>query len=151
MTARLFSREDGSTPLVGFNLSNSVNNETIRQANVIRKQLGLEKQVRFEHHITETYKSIVVQPYNRRAELVEIAKEVPNISAKHEGGEPEIEATREHPSDIFDYFTAKKDLIASNTMDALMGNYLDKHHAVNLTAQALIRAGVGVVAARNLH
>jgi hypothetical protein len=42
MTARLFCREDGTTPLVGFNLSNSVNNETIRQANTIRKQLGLE-------------------------------------------------------------------------------------------------------------
>ena len=35
--------------------------------------------VRFEHHITETYKPIVRQPYNRREELVEIAKEVPNM------------------------------------------------------------------------
>jgi len=31
MTARLFARKDGTTSLVGFNLSNSVNNETIRQ------------------------------------------------------------------------------------------------------------------------
>ena len=91
MTARLFSRADGRTSLIGFNLSNSVNNETIRQAAEIRKSLGLEDVVRFEHHITETWKSIVRQPYNRRAELVEIAKKVPNISAKHEGGEPEIE------------------------------------------------------------
>ena len=94
LTAKLFSREDGTTPLVGFNLSNSVNNDTILQANTIRKQLGFEKQVRFEHHVTETYKSIVVQPYNRRDELIQIAKKVPNISAKHEGGEPEIEATK---------------------------------------------------------
>ncbi|MBU1343170.1 MAG: hypothetical protein KKE44_08750 [Proteobacteria bacterium] len=151
MTAKLFSRKDGTTSLVGFNLSNSVNNETIRQANMLRKQLGLEKQVRFEHHITETYKSIVLQPYNRRDELVQIAKEVPNISAKHEGGEPEIEATREHPSDIFDYFMAKKDILAGNLMDTLMDNYLDKHHSVNLTAQALIRSGIGVIAATNLH
>ncbi len=151
MMAKLFSRKDGSTSLVGFNLSNSVNNETIRQANAIRKQLGLEKQVRFEHHITETYKSIVPQPYNRRDELVQIAKEVPNISAKHEGGEPEIESTREHPSDIFDYFLAKKDILKNGQMDTLMGNYLDKHHSVNQTARALIKAGIGVIAAQNLH
>jgi len=151
MMAKLFSRKDGSTSLVGFNLSNSVNNDTIRQANAIRKQLGLEKQVRFEHHITETYKSIVPQPYNRRDELVQIAQEVPNISAKHEGGEPEIESTREHPSDIFDYFLAKKDILKNGQMDTLMGNYLDKHHSVNQTAGALIKAGIGVIAAQNLH
>ncbi|MBT7260895.1 MAG: hypothetical protein HN888_07220 [Desulfobacula sp.] len=151
MTAKLFSRKDGSTSLVGFNLSNSVNNETILQAHAIRKQLGLEKQVRFEHHITETYKSIVPQPYNRRDELVQIAKTIPNISAKHEGGEPEIESTREHPSDIFDYFLAKKDIMENGQMDILMGNYLDKHHSVNQTARALIKAGIGVIAAQNLH
>jgi hypothetical protein len=27
--AKLFSREDGSSPLIGFNWSNSVNNETL--------------------------------------------------------------------------------------------------------------------------
>ncbi len=151
MTAKLFSREDGTTSLVGFNLSNSVNNETIRQANMIRKQLGLEKQVRFEHHITETFKSIVLQPYNRRDELVKIAREVPNISAKHEGGEPEIEATREHPSDIFEYFMSKKDILANDMMELLLGNYLDKHNSVNLTARALIKSGIGVIAAKNLH
>jgi hypothetical protein len=151
MTARMFAGKDNSTPLVGFNLSNSVDNETIRQANEFRKQLGLEKQIRFEHHITETYKSIVGQPYNRRDELVEIAKEVPNISAKHEGGEPEIEATREHPSDILEYFMAKKDILENNLMEALQANYLDKQHSVNLTAQALIKSHVGVIAAKNLH
>ena len=151
MTARLFARQDGSTPLVGFNLSNSVNNDTIREAHAIRKKLGLEKQIRFEHHITETYKSIVLQPYNRRAELVAIAREVPNISAKHEGGEPEIEATKDHPSDIFDYFISKKDILANNLMAPLLDNYLEKHRSVNLTAEALIRAGIGVAAAKNLH
>lgn len=151
MTAKMFSREDGSTPLVGFNLSNSVNNDTIVQANEIRKQLGLEKAVRFEHHITETYKSIVLQPYCRRDELVELAKTVPNIAAKHEGGEPEDEAKSEHPSDIFDYFLAKDDIVAQNLMEAMEKNYLDKHRSVNLTAQALIKAGFGVVAAQHLH
>ena len=151
MTAKLFSREDGSTPLVGFNLSNSVNNDTILQANAVRKSLGLEKAVRFEHHITETYKSIVTQPYNRRDELVTLARAVPNISAKHEGGDPDIEATRDHPSDILEYFLTKPDIVNAGLMEALLDNYLDKHHSLNLTAQALLREGIGVVAARNLH
>jgi len=151
MTARLFAREDGTTPLVGFNLSNSVNNETIRQANIIRKQLGLEKQVRFEHHITETYQAIVSQPYNRRDELIEIAKEVPNISAKHEGGEIDVEEKREHPSNILEYFLTKQEILDNGLMDSLKTNYLDKHSSVNLTAQALIKSGTGVIAAQNLH
>ncbi len=151
MTAKLFSRKDGTTSLVGFNLSNSVNNETIQEANIIRKQLGLEKQVRFEHHITETCQAIVNQPYNRRDELLEIVKKVPNISAKHEGGEIEIEKKREHPSNILEYFLTKQEIMDSDLMGALETNYLDKHHSVNLTAQALIQSGIGVMAAKNLH
>jgi uncharacterized protein YihD (DUF1040 family) len=151
MAARLFSREDGRTSLIGFNLSNSVNNETLRQAAYLRKALGLEDVVRFEHHITETWKSIVRQPYNRRAELVEIAKEVPNISAKHEGGEPEIEQTLAHPSDILDYFLAKADAEKAGLMPALEKNYMEKHRSVQLTAQALVKAGIGIVCAPGLH
>ena len=150
-TARLFSRDDGTTSLIGFNLSNSADNGTIRRASAIRKALGLEDVVRFEHHITETYKSIVRQPYNRRDELVEIAKEVPNISAKHEGGEPEIEAELEHQSDILDYFMAKTDVESQGLMPALERNYLEKHRSVNLTADALTRAGIAVIAAGKLH
>ncbi|WP_421654764.1 hypothetical protein [Leptothermofonsia sp. ETS-13] len=67
--AQLFAREDGSTPLVGFNWSNSVDNEMIEITAQFRKELGLENLVRFEHHITETWKSIVRQPYNRRKRL----------------------------------------------------------------------------------
>jgi hypothetical protein len=149
--ARLFAREDGRTSLIGFNLSNSADNETLRQAAYLRQALGLEEVVRFEHHITETWKSIVRQPYNRRAELVEIAREVPNISAKHEGGEPEIEQTLAHPSDVLDYFLAKADAEKAGLMPALERNYLEKHHSVQLTAQALVRAGIGVVCACGLH
>ncbi len=151
LTARLFAREDGGTPLIGFNLSNSAGNETLRQASYLRRVLGLEAMVRFEHHITETWKSIVRQPYNRRAELVEIAQEVPNISAKHEGGEPEIEPTLAHPSDILDYFLAKADAEKAGLMPALEKNYMEKHRSVQLTAQALVRAGIGVVCAPKLH
>ncbi len=151
MAARLFSREDGSTSLIGFNLANSVNNETIRQANQIRVAFGLTDQVRFEHHITETYKSIVIQPYNRRAELVELAQTIPNISAKHEGGDPEVEQTREHPSDILDYFMPKADVESQGLMEAMLTNYLDKHEALNRTASAVVKGGVAVIPASNCH
>jgi len=150
LMARLLARPDGSTPLAGFNLSNSVNNDTIAKSSYIRGALGLEANVRLEHHITEAYKSIVRQPYNRRAELVDIASVVPNIAAKHEGGDPECEVTREHPSDILDYFRNKADLTPSD-MAALERNYLDKHDAVNNTARALTEQGLSFIAARKLH
>ena len=151
MGARMLSREDGTTSLIGLNFSNSVNNDTIRASDKIRRAMGLTDVVRFEHHITETYKSIVIQPYNRRDELVEIAKDVPNISAKHEGGDPEIEKTREHPSDILEYFLPKEDIAKQGLTDILERNYLDKQDALNKTADALTRAGIGVICAKNLH
>jgi len=151
MGAMFFSREDGTTSLVGLNFSNSVNNDTILKSHQVRKAMGFENAVRFEHHITETWKSIVVQPYNRRDELVEIAKVVPNISAKHEGGDLEVEETREHPTDILDYFRPRKEIIEQGLMDALQQNFLDKQDAVNATADALTEAGIDVVCAWNLH
>jgi len=151
MTAKLFSREDGTTPLIGFNLSNSVNNETIELSAYIREAFGFEDIVRIEHHITEAYKSIVRQPYDRLTELLEIADHVKNISAKHEGGNPEIEKTRGYPSDILDYFIPKKEIIEKGLMPKLLGNYLDKHGAVNRTAKALTEKGLTVIAAQNLH
>jgi hypothetical protein len=150
-TARLFSRADGTTSLIGFNFSNSVNNDTIRASHQIRRALGLTDTVRFEHHITETYRSIVRQPYNRREELVEVAREVPNISAKHEGGDPDVEEGLEHPSDILDYFLSKEEILQRGLMGALERNYLEKHEALNRTAEALIKAGIGVICAANLH
>lgn len=151
LMARLFAREDGTTPLIGFNLSNSVDSKTLLLSSEVRRQLGLEDNVRIEHHITETYKSIVRQPYNRRDDLLKVAPDVPNIAAKHEGGEPEIEKTREHPSDILDYFRDKEEIIASKEMSVLENNYLDKHHAVNQTARALTEKGLSFIGARNLH
>ncbi|MFH1933432.1 MAG: hypothetical protein ABIN18_17800 [Pseudomonadota bacterium] len=151
MAARMLSRDDGTTSLIGFNFSNSVNNDTIRASDKIRSAMGLTDVVRFEHHITETYKSIVIQPYNRREELVEVAGEVPNISAKHEGGDPEIEETREHPSDILEYFLSKEDIAKQGLADILEKNYLDKHEALNKTADALTKAGIGVICAEKLH
>ena len=150
MTAKLFER-DGRTPLIGFNLSNSVNNETIELTSLIREALGFTDVVRIEHHIIETYKSIVRQPYNRREELVEIAPRVKNISAKHEGGDPDIDKQREHPSDILDYFRAKQEIKDSGDWNHLFTNYLDRHTAINNTARALIEKGIPVIAAPKLH
>ena len=149
--ASLFSREDETTSLIGFNWSNSVNNETIEITAQVRKALGLEDIVRFEHHITETWKSIVRQPYDRTDELVELSSQVANISAKHEGGIPEIDSARDHPTDILDYFRAKDEILEAGDMPALERNYLDKHDAVNRTARALTEHGLSFVAAQNLH
>ncbi|NIO36262.1 hypothetical protein GTO27_01000 [Candidatus Bathyarchaeota archaeon] len=151
MTAKLFSRDDGTTPLVGFNLANSVNNGTIELSAYIREKFGFRDITRIEHHIVETYRSIVRQPYNRLDELLEVADHVGNLSAKHEGAFPEIEATREHPSDILDYFISEEEIRDKGLMPKLQTNYLDKHDSVNRTAKALTERGLTFRAARNLH
>ncbi len=151
LTAALFTRPDGSTPLAGFNWSNSVHAGTIENAAELRRALGLEGQVRFEHHVTETWKGLVIQPYNRREEVLHLAETVPNISAKHEGGEPEVEQARERPSEITDYFRSKDEIVASGEWESLRLNFMDKFDSLNLTARALTERGLAFVAARNLH
>ncbi len=149
--AQLFSRDDGTSPLIGFNWSNSVNNETMEITAQFRKALGFEDVVRFEHHITETWKSIVIQPYDRREELIDLADHVPNISAKHEGGLPETEQQREYQSDILDYFRDKSEVIETGDWDAMERNFLDKVDACNSSAQMLTEKGLSFIAAQNLH
>jgi hypothetical protein len=117
----------------------------------MRKAFDFEDVVRIEHHIVETSKSIVRQPYDRLNELLKIADHVKNISAKHEGGTPEIEKTREHPSDILEYFIPKRDIVEEGLMPKLLRNYLDKHDAVNRTAKALTQKGLTFLAAPRLH
>jgi len=150
LLAKLFSREDGTTSLIGLNPSNSVTNKTIQEGSVIRKALGFEDSVKFEHHILEAQKGIVIQPYDRRNEFMELASTVKNMSAKHEGADLETEATRETPSDLLDYNWLKKD-IDSNLMDHLLQGYMDKHAAVNHTARALTEHDLSFIAAKNLH
>ena len=149
--AKLFSRRDGSSPLIGFNWGNSIDNRSMELTAEFRKALDFEKVVRYEHHITEAYKSIVRQPYNRRAELLQIADHVANISAKHEGGDPEIDSARPHPSDILDYFRDRKEIVESGDWEALTTNFLDKYESANRTAWALTEAGLSFVAAKNAH
>jgi len=151
MGARLLAADDGSTSMIGLNLSNSVELPTLLAAAEMRRGLGFEDDVRFEHHVTETFKSIVRQPYDRCADVVAAAATVPNISAKHEGGDPAVEAACEHPSDILDYFIPKEQVLADGLMPLLERNFLDKHAAVNHTAAELTRAGIGVHAAALLH
>lgn len=149
--ARLLSRDDGTTALSGLNFSNSVNNQTIQTSADVRKALGLEGSIRFEHHIFEPIHGIVRQPYDRRAELLELVTGVSNVSAKHEAGEPEVDGNREHQSNILEYFLKKDEVYANNLWDALQTGYLDKHAALNNTAWALTEKGISVVAATNLH
>jgi len=151
LTAKLFAREDGTSPLIGFNLANSVNNKTLEMAAYIRKPFGFEDVVRLEHHITETWKSIVRQPYDRRDELLELAKNVKNVSAKHEGANVDVDEKREHPTDILEYFVSKEELIEAGLWDYLRINHLDRNDAVNSTAEALTKNGLSFIAARNLH
>jgi hypothetical protein len=151
LAAKLLARDDGTSPLVGFNWSNSVTNETIEITAQFRRALGFEKVVRFEHHVTEAWRGIVIQPYNRRQDVIELANHVANISAKHEGGDPEIEQARERPSDINDYYREKDEIIASGDWEHLTLNFLDKFDAVNRTAWALTERGLSFVAAQKLH
>ena len=145
--AKLFSRDDGTTPLIGFNWGNSVNNQSMEITAQFRKSLGFEDIVRFEHHITECFKNIIIQPYNRRDELLDLADHVPNISAKHEGGDPEIDGAREHPSDILDYFRDKAEVIESGAWDDLELNFMDKYESTNKTAWQLTERGLSFIAA----
>jgi len=151
LAAKLFSRGDGTSPLIGFNWSNSVNNETMELTAQFRKGLGFENVIRFEHHITETWKSIVKQPYNRRDELVQLANHVANIAAKHEGGDPEVEPSLPHQSDILDYFRDKQEVVDSGDWDGLKKNFMEKVAAANHSAKALTENGLSFIAAQNLH
>ncbi|MGA2504877.1 MAG: hypothetical protein ABSG01_12375 [Anaerolineales bacterium] len=151
LAAKLFSREDGSSPLIGFNWSNSINNQTMELTAQFRKALGFEDVVRFEHHIVETWKSIVIQPYDRRSELIEIAGHVANISAKHEGGDVNVEEKRAHPSDLLDYFRDKQEVIDSGDWDNMQLNFMDKVDACDKSAWALTNGGLSFIAAKYLH
>ena len=68
LAARLFARDDGSTPLVGFNWSNSVDNETLEIAAQTRRALGFEdaRPVRAPHHRDpEEHRPPAVRPARR--------------------------------------------------------------------------------------
>ena len=72
-------------------------------------------------------------------------------AAKHEGGDPEVDVTRAHLSDILDYFRSRKEVLESGDWANLQLNYLDKVDACNRTAWALTEKGLSFIAAKNLH
>jgi hypothetical protein len=45
----------------------------------------------------------------------------------------------------------KKDIVEKGLMPKLLMNYLDKHDALNATAEALTEHGLTFIAAQNLH
>ena len=151
MTAQLFSREDGTTPLFGFNFANSINDETFKLSAEVRKNLEFEDMILLEHHITETYHGIVRQPYLRRDQIVELNKEIKMLSAKHEGGEPSIEKTRAYPSDAKDYSKTKLQIKEEGIWEAMRISNLDRLDSLNLTARKLTENGLTFIAAKNLH
>lgn len=72
-------------------------------------------------------------------------------AVKLEGGDPDLDASRPHPSDILDYFREKDEIILSGDWDFVTQNFLDKIEATNNTARALTESGLTFIAATNLH
>jgi hypothetical protein len=93
----------------------------------------------------------VRQPYDRRDELLDLAKYVKNISAKHEGGDFEVDSSRDYPTDILDYFRDKQEIIDAGHWESLKINHRDRYDAVNTTAKLLTENGISIIAAKNLH
>ena len=151
LMARLLARPDGTTPLIGLNLSNSVEVDTLRDIAKVRRDLGFESEVRIEHHVNEPWLGIVRQPYMRREDILAVAKEIPNISAKHEGGDPDDESVLARPGHLADYFRTKAEVEASGEMPILEEHWMLKHKAVNRTARALTEIGAAFIGAPLLH
>ncbi len=151
ITAKLFTRGDGTTPLFGFNFANSINDETFKLSAEVRKNLEFEDLILLEHHVTETYYGIVRQPYLRRDQIIRLNKEIKMISAKHEAGDPCIEKTRDYPSDVEDYSKTKQEIIEEGIWEGLRINNFDRLDSTNLTAKKLTENGLTFIAANNLH
>src|SRR5699024_5555088 len=127
------------------------NADTLRMFGQSRDMLGMTDHVRIEHHVTNFYKNVVKQPFLARDTVVDVAADVKNMAAKHEGADPEIDAQRTHPTNMLDYFRTREDLETTGDMAACELNYMDKHEAVNRTARALTRKGLPFGAAPLLH
>ena len=148
---KMYQRIDGSCGIDGINLSNSVNTDTIRSIAAIRRDLGFEDSIRIEHHITEPLLGVVKMPYLRRDQLMEIAGEIPNFSAKHEGSEMDAPSNQKHPWSLTEDFMTKDELEKAGLLEGMLENYLDKHDSLNITAETLTRGGVAFLGAPNAH
>jgi hypothetical protein len=101
--------------------------------------------------ITDFLSVDVRQPYNRCPDLLLVADRVPNISAKHEGGEPEAEHDRRHSSNILDCFREKEEITCSGDWDNVTQNFSDEMEAMNKTAWGLTENGFSFIAAHKIH
>jgi hypothetical protein len=94
--ARLFAREDGTTPLIGFNFGNSIDNRTLELSACVREALELgHRSLRASHYRgLEEHRAAAAQPARRtcgnsahRGQYLRQTKEA----------EVATEQTREHP------------------------------------------------------
>jgi len=148
---KMYQRSDGTCGIDGINLTNSVDTNTIRNVAKVRREMGFEDTVRIEHHVTEPVLGVVKMPYLRRDQVVELAGEIPNFSAKHEGSEIDAPSNLKHPWSIMEDFMPKAKLEEAGLLEGMAENYMDKHESVNLTAEALTRKGIAFIAASNAH
>lgn len=151
LMTRMFAREDGTVPMRGLNPADSVNLETMRQLADLRLLFGLENRVRIEQHVTNFYRGVVAQPFIRRDLLVESAKTIPYLSAKHEGADPAIEATLEHPSNNLEFILPDQEVLAGNHFAHMQQSFLYGIGEVNKTAAELTRNKMSFIAANNMH
>ncbi|MGB7398482.1 hypothetical protein [Castellaniella sp.] len=151
MIAKMFAGQNGETPLSGVNPTNATDTEALLGFSEARQLIDMTDQVRIEHHLTNFYKGMVKQPYLRRDQFIEIADKIENMAAKHEGGDPEIDALRTSPSAPFNYFRSKQDLLDTGDICTDQLSYMDKHDSVNKTARELTRHGLTFGAAPTLH
>ncbi len=149
--ARLFARDDGSGAAGGVQLGQLGEQRDPRDhrpGSPGARPRGCRPLRAPRHRDLEEHRPAALRPPRRAGRP---GAHVPNISAKHEGGDPAVDAARPHPSDILDYFRDKAEIIASGDWDNLQLNFMDKLDATNHTARALTEHGLSFVAARNLH
>lgn len=151
LITRMFARENGDVPMVGLNPSDSVNAQTMQQLADIRMMLGLENRVRIEQHVTNFYEGVVQQPFMARDLLIESAKTIPYMSAKHEAADPEVEAQRPHPTSNFDFTYPDEKVRAEGLYEPMREGFLYGIDEANKTADELTKRGMSFVAATNLH
>ena len=151
MGARLFGAEHGTTGMAGLNLSNSVDATRSASRRPCARRSGSSRT-----SVSSTTSPRRTSPSCASRTCAATSSSTwprtcrtsrPSTRAR----DPDDEALREHPSDIFDYFVPKQQLTDTGLMPALEQNYLDKHAAVCRTAEELTRAGIGVHAAALLH
>ena len=151
MGARLLAGEDQLTSMAGLNLSNSVEVDTLLACDDVRSGARSQRQraVRASRHgSVQEHRAAALRPPPRRRPG---RRDGTEHQRQARGRRSAVEAGRDHPSDIFDYFLPLDDVERRGLMPVLEANYLDKHAAVNRTAAALTAAGLAVRPASLLH